>query len=602
MIRRDPKATDLPYLTRLNWPTRDRFIIERTMIQHGGKLHGLGEGLAYHYKAAITALWPHFDWHRWSHLLIESFAENDEVPVQGPASSGKTYCASAFGLCTFWVWPTGTSIVMSSTTKDGLQIRIWGAIKELYNKARARRDWLPGRLIESKFMLTSATTGEDDDQAQDFRDGLIGVACKVGGTFVGLSNYVGLKNDRVMLIADEASLMGRGFLDSVANLRKNPSFKFFCMGNPKETTDALGAAAEPAAELGGWSSYDSSPRTQTWKTRAKRGLAVQLCGYDSPNYDYPRGLNPYKGLITPEQIENDLAYYGESSLQFSMMNLGVMPRDASTRRVITMLICEQRQAFDPPVWGDGKVTKLASLDPAYKGIGGDRCVLTLLQMGRDRAGKWILAFDGPQILVPLDAGSRATSEEQIVYFVRDYCVARGIPPENFALDATMAGTLVSAFAQVWSPAVAAITFGGKPPERLIRSGDPKKENEAYGKMVSALWFASYYLVDAGQLRGAPREAVEEASMREWKVNSNQSARRQDPVIDVEPKDDMKKRMGRSPDLWDSFVAGLELARRLGFVIGGGPGLPLTQLKLPDWALRKRKAMRQAMEQHALTYT
>jgi hypothetical protein len=165
----------------------------------------------------------------------------------------------------------------------------------------------------------------------------------------------------------------------------------------------------------------------------------------------------------------------------------------------------------------------------------------------------------------------------------------------------MAGTLVSTMCQIWSPAIVVVTFGGQPPDRLIRAGDPKKENEAYGKMVSALWFASYYLIDAGQLRGVSREAVEEASMREWKVNSNQSSRRQDPVIDVEPKEDMKKRMGRSPDLWDSFVAGLELARRRGLVIGGGPRITGTSLKPPEWATRKRKAIQALNRNHSLTY-
>lgn len=596
----DPKARDLPYLSRLQWKTGDRFEIERVMIKQGGKVHGIGEGLAYHYKAAIAALWPHFQWHKWSHLLIEKFAESSEIAVQGPASSGKTYCAAAFGLCFFWVWPVGTSIVMSSTTKEGLQLRIWGAIKELYNRGRATRPHLPGRLIESRYMLTSATTGDDDDQAQDFRDGLIGVACKVGGTFVGLSNYVGLKNERVMLIADEASLMGRGFLDSVSNLRKNAVFKFICMGNPKDTTDALGIAAEPSADIGGWSGYDPSPKTQTWKTRARGGVGIQLCGYDSPNYDYPRGLNPFRGLIKPEDIENDLAYYGEASLQFSMMNLGVMPRDASTRRVITMLLCEQRMAFDAPVWS-GETTRIVSLDPAYKGIGGDRCVMTPLRFGKDPLGKPILAFDGPQVMVPLDGGSRDTSEDQIVRFCMEWCVSRGIPPENFGLDATEAGTLVSAFCQVWSPAIVAITFGGSPSERLIRAGDTKKENEAYGKMVSALWFASYYVVEGGQLRGAPREAVEEASMREWKVNVNQSSRRKDPVIDVEPKKDMKKRMGRSPDLWDSFVAGLELARRRGFEIASGAGVPIVSRKAPDWALRDAKRLKAVAHRQTLVY-
>lgn len=606
MRRLDPKATDLPYLTKIGWKTKDRFAIERKMIQEGGKFHGFGEGLAYHYKAAIATLWPTFDWHRWSHLLIENFAENDETPVLGPASSGKTYCASAFALTTFWIWSEGTSVVMSSTTKEGLQLRIWGAIKELYNKARRRRSYLPGRLIESRFMLTAAEkyTGENDDEAlaQDFRDGIIGVACKVGGEFVGLSNYVGLKNDRVILIADEASLMGRGFLDSIANLRKNPVFKFILMGNPKDPLDALGVAAEPAISLGGWSGYDPEPRTRVWKTRAAKSKAVQLCGYDSPNYDFPRGRNPFKGLITPEQIENDLSYYGENSLQFSMMNLGVMPREGSSRRVITTLLAEQREAHDPPVWGNGNLLDLLALDPAYKGVGGDRCVLTHFRMGKSIAGLDLLAFAAPQIIVPITATSRDAAEEQIVFFIKEYAETRGIKPENTALDATEAGTLVSKFGQLWSPQVVAITFGGKPPEgRLIRSGDTKTEDMAYGKMVSALWFASYYMMDAGQLRNLSRECVEEAAMREWKLNNIATARRKDPVIDVEPKKDMKKRMGRSPDLWDSVCVGIELARRRGFTIGGSPSMEPNRLKPAEWMTRLLGKLKSVQQRQTLVY-
>lgn len=597
----DPKATDLPYLKRLQWPTQDRFLIERTMIRNGGKLHGLGEGLAYHTKAAIAALWPHFYWHRWSHLQIETMAEWDEVPIQGPASSGKTYVAAAYGLLQYFVWPKGTTVVMSSTTREGLQLRIWGSIKELYNVAKERRSYLPGRLIESRYMLTSAAEPRSSDEAADFRDGIIGVACMQGNTFRGLSNYVGLKNDRIILMADEASLMGPGFLDSLANLRKNPSFKFICMGNPKDPGDALGKAAEPAAHLGGWGGHSSEAKTQTWPTRARRGMAIQLCGYDSPNYDYPRGLNPFKGIITPEQIEDDLAYYGESSLQFSMMNLGVMPKDASTRRVITRLLAEQRQAFESATFS-GPMTEILSLDPAYKGIGGDRCVLTHLRFGMGLSGRPILAFAAPQIMVPIDAGSRATAEEQIAHFVREYAVSRNISPENFGLDATMAGTLVAQIGLTWSPSIIAITCGGAPPDRKIREGDPKLESEAYGKFVSALWFASYYAMDAGQLRNVPQDAVEEGSMREWKVNNNQSARRKDPVIDVEPKEDMKKRMGRSPDLWDSFVVGVEVARRRGFTIVGGANAIVNKGVLPGWLQLLARKSNSFRRQHELDYS
>ena len=579
------------------WRTKDRFLIEAEMVRRGGYIMSggvkYGCGKYHHFKAAMTALWPHFDWHIWSDLLIKTFSENQEVGIMGPGSSGKTYTSAAFGLCTFYIYPTGTSIIMSSTTREGLQLRIWGSIKELHNKAKARREWLPGRVIESRFILTSS---DQDAEAQDFRDGIIGVACKVGGTFVGLSNYVGLKNDRVMLIADEASLMSRGFLDSVANLRKNPEFKLIAMGNPKDRNDALGVVCEPHSTMGGWEGIEYLEQTRTWKTRAPGGVAVQLCGYDTPNAKFPKGTNPYRGIITPEQIQADLDYYGRDSLQFSMMNLGLLPRDGGTRRVVTMSLCEQNQAFDEIAWqGADKITRIIGIDAAYSGIGGDRCVMTDLQYGPDATGRIVLAFAEAPIVIPVTAVKAQQAEEQIAEYVLLYCKQRNIPPEQVGFDSTGRGTLMSAFARLWSPQVVPIEFGGRPTDRPVRKGDPKTEREAYGKMVTALWYSSRLLIESKQLRKLPREVAEEGSMREWGISRT-------GLIDVEPKNKTKERMGRSPDLWDSFVVALEMARRTGFEIAGGQGVGIVKRQTPKWLTRLSDKRRTMETEHSLTYS
>jgi len=149
-----------PDYLSIPWRTKDRFLIEAEMVRRGGYIMSggvkYGCGKYHHFRQAMTALWPHFDWHDWSELLIRTFVENQEVGIMGPGSSGKTYDSAAFGLCTFYIYPTGTSIIMSSTTREGLQLRIWGSIKELHNKAKAKREWLPGRVIESRFILTSS--------------------------------------------------------------------------------------------------------------------------------------------------------------------------------------------------------------------------------------------------------------------------------------------------------------------------------------------------------------------------------------------------------------------------------------------------------------
>lgn len=579
----------------MRWNVSDKFEIERTMIKSGGFLidkQGVshGHGLAHHYKEAIKAVWPGFQWHKWSELLIKSFAENSEIGVMGPASSGKTYCEAAWGLVNFYIWPRNTSVLCSTTTVAGLELRILGAVKELHNKAKERRPHLPGKMIESKHMLAHS---DAEAEAKDFRDGVIGIACRVGSTFVGLSNYVGLKNDRIILLADEASLMGRGFLDSLANLRKNPSFQLIASGNPKDRIDALGIICEPSAEIGGWEGLPYEEKTRTWKTRANRGLAIQLCGTDSPNYDYPKGLNPFRGIITPEMIDADLAYYGKDSLQFSMMNLGVLPRDGGTRRVVTVSLCEQHRAFDEAIWAQSDtLVRVLGLDPAYSGVGGDRCVLTDLTFGRDINGDLLIAFTEPQTIVPVLANRGKQAEEQIAEFVRLYAEQRRIRPDQLGFDSTGRGTLMSAFARLWSPSVIPIEFGGRPTDRPVSPNDPRPENEVYGKMVTALWYSTRLLIEGNQLRKLDRSVAEEGSGREWGINK-------DGKIDVEPKDKTKERMGRSPDLWDSFAVAVEVARKHGFSIASGGKVGIKVKKTPDWVTKQAQKYQKLIASHSL---
>lgn len=571
---------DSKYLTHLNWETKDRFKIESKMIRSGGYItvDGVryGNGVAYHYKEAIRALWPSFFWHHWSDKLITSFAEETSVGVMGPASSGKTYCSAAFALCTYWVWRTGTSIIMSTTTREGLQLRVWGATKKLFNQAKKTRPWLWGRIIEAKYILTAPDPDDQiQDAAEDFRDGIIGVACKVGGEFVGISNYVGLKNKRVILVADEASLMERGFFDSISNLRKNPVFKAIIMGNPKDRGDCLGLACEPRLEDGGWEGLNQTEDTMSWRTRMG-GVSWQLCGTDSPNFHLEPGQPVYEGIITPQQIAEDLAYYGRDSMQFTMMNLGIMPKDGGSRRIITSTLCRTGLAYEEPVWeGDG-IKHILALDAAYSGVGGDRCALIHFHLGKVVTGETVL-FPFFKTIVPVKTGkNEETPEVQIACWVRDYATPYGIQPDHFGFDSTGRGSLANAFSRHWSPLVNAVEFGGLPSEtRKVRTDSEQTEREAYGKKVTALWWASRLLIESKQMRGLTDELVADGSSREWGVTKSGK-------VDVEPKHKTKERMGRSPDFWDALTVGIEVARMHGLSILAGSGTGVRVKRKIDW--------------------
>jgi hypothetical protein len=530
--------------------------------------------------------------------MLKCACENDEIGINGPAASGKTTFSACFGLATYWAKPKGTSVMMSTTTRDALQLRIWGAVKKWFNSAKMRHPDLAGYIIESRNMLT--TDPPNGDEGREFKDGILGIACRVGGAFVGLSNYVGLHNDVVVLIADEAHFMGRGFYDSISNLRKNPKFKLIAMGNPKDHTDCLGLISEPAVEDGGWEAFEQKEETFTWRTRASGGIGIQLCGYDSPNYDYPRGVNPYVGIITPEQIEKDLAYYGKDTLQFSMMNLGMYPKEGSSRRVITRILCEKNYAFEEAVF-EGETTYVAGLDAAYSGVGGDRCVLTIMRYGRDIRGKVVIAYACPPIIVPTANkrhdfhGKLLTVEEQIADFVAEKCVEYGVKIQNFGLDSTGRGSLVSALAQRWGTGFVTVEFGGRPPDRpMALEGDKRSEKEAYDKMVTALWFATRATIESQQLRGLPRDVMEEGTMREWAISPTSGK------SDVETKDKTKLRMGRSPDLWDSHAVAIEVARKSGFQITNS-STAITRPRIAPSILRLRDRVRDIEKSKQLSY-
>lgn len=547
------------------WNTGDPVKIEMACIRKGGAWIGpegniIGEGLEHHYRALIKLLWPHWDWHKWSNLLIKEFVANWLTGVLGPASSGKTACGAVFALTDYFTFPNETTWLASSTNMEGLERRVWGEIKMRFKEAKSRYPWLPGHVVDSRRMLVTQQI-DDDNQVRDVRCGIICVACLQGGKFVGLGNYVGVKNKRVRQMADELQFMPAGFVDAIANLSKNPDYKIIGFGNPNEQTDALGKLCEPADDKG-WDGLEDTTKTQTWNTRyvhATRGCGrgIRLDGRDTPNADYPKGLNPYTYLITPEHIASDVAFRGGEDAKVAMFNYGKMPKNSQARRVITRNLCTSNGAFEDVLWDSSTpLINIGCLDAAYSGVGGDRTPFIHLKMGRELNGGWVLAFEGDPIIIPVSERG-AEPCDQIAAFVKMQCEERGIEPFRFFFDGTGRSSLTSSLGRIWSPSVVPIEFGGKATNRPL--GKIEDCSKKYKKMVSELWFASRHLIEGKQLRKLPNSVAEEGYLRAWKIFDG-------GFEDVETKDDMKIRLGRSPDLYDAFVCGIEGARRLGFRI------------------------------------
>lgn len=605
------------------WPiTTNPISMEMKMITHGGlwkRKDGkyAGNGLAYHMKALIKLLWPRIVWHKWLEMFIEQYATKRTIAAIGPASSGKTFSAALCVLTDYYCFPRTTTVIICSTTRERLEDRIWGEIKTLHKEAKKVWRWIPGNIIEGRQRIVTDHKMDAAD-GRDFRNGVLGVPCKRGTDYVGLGDFIGIKNKRVRLVGDELHLLPKVFVEAISNLDKNPDFKCVGLGNPKETTDALGVLAEPSAVLGGWEGgIDQTETSKVWDTRRKDGVCLQFVGTESPNLDGKLGIP----LITQDAIDRDISFYGKDSLQFTMMNLGMMPRGQGSRRVITRQMCEKFGAFDEAHWKNENRVRIGFLDAAYRGVGGDRCVFGHLEFGEQAApveqdlgvvvmesiinqspektrGKLIIALVD-LLIVPIDFrnayGKRTEEvEDQIVAFCQNQCQGRNIPPENFFYDSGMRTSLVSAMTRIWSVNTNPIDCGGVPSDRKVSEGIDMPCNEYYSKKITELWFSVRLTIEANQFRGLTEDVIMEGCAREWKMVGNNR-------IEVETKSEMKAKTGRSPDLFDALAIGVEGARQRGFSIGSLAKMVRKKRGEKDWRDELRQKQRDLIKSKALNY-
>ncbi len=588
--------------------SKNPMAMELEMIRHGGKWtkqdgEEAGNGLFYHYRRFQEIAWPAKIWEKgpfknyWAEKCLEVYLNYVYIGAMGCAGSGKSDSFGGNVLTDWYAHSDCTTVLVSSTDLKSLELRIWGMIKKYHRAAKTDNNWLPGFLIEGKQMLTLNPKEEAGD-GRDFKNGIIAVACKKGSQFVGLGPLIGIHNKRVRLLADECNLMPRAFLDSASNLSKCQDFKLVGLGNPNETTNAHGFLCEPSQELGGWEGgADQEPGTKTWATKFPRGICIQLPGSDSPNMKVGLGEPPpFPFLITRQQMEDDAAIWGKDDWHYTMMNEAKMPRGQGSRRVITRQSCLKHGAFEEPNFRDSRRTSIGFLDAAYRGVGGDRCVFGELQFGAEiepmnedvltttmishnpqmSRGRNIIALID-LVTIPLLSDINAEPpEDQIAKFVMKQCANRNIMAENFFYDAGMRTSLVQAFARLWDVRTNSIDCGGKPSETMVSAEIQKSCRDYYSKLITEMWFSVRMSIEAGQFRGLTEEACTEFSQREWKLISGNR-------IEVESKEDMKVKTGRSPDLADAIAIGLAGARIRGFVITRLSSLaPKSKPNGPDW--------------------
>src|SRR5688572_26954916 len=156
--------------------------IELEMIRRGDDyLKPRGRSLFAHFKSALTLCWPKEDHTRWTDLILKSYCENEITVILGCSDSQKSWTMSKIVLVDYWADPDHTLSLVSTTEGRGAELRIWGAIKDLFNQARSRHEFLAGQPIDYLKTITTDTIDENHREARSLRRGMIVIPCRVGG-------------------------------------------------------------------------------------------------------------------------------------------------------------------------------------------------------------------------------------------------------------------------------------------------------------------------------------------------------------------------------------------------------------------------------------
>jgi hypothetical protein len=558
----------------LTWPDdTDLLDIEFYCIRNGGKFQfkgkEVGEGLFYHYKESQKLLWPTEYHNYWTDLILKEVLDNTITCVMAAKDCGKTRTLSKFCLTDYFIFPNETLVLVSSTTLQALETRVWGDLKMLFALAKRKYSWLPGNMLDSKRAIATDDLEDKSVISRDLRKGILCIPCKSEeGEFMSISTYVGMKQKRRRHLGDEFQFMGPGMLNSIGNMNSG-DFKGMYSGNPIGQNDPFDKITEPEQ---GWDALGRPNKTTTWTNRKfKNSRTICLYGPDSPAIQEPNGAKKYPGLLTQDSIERVIAGFGKDSPQYYSQCLGIRIPGLNAKRVITIEFCRQFKYDEKPIWDGTTRTKIFGLDAAYGGIDADRCIGGHGEFGKTVKGIVCLWLFEPKVVpINLSLMPSIIPEDQIAIWTKQYNESNGIPAENTFYDSTGRGSLGPSMAKHYSVEINPIEFGGPPSDRPVTEDtyvyDPEQRkrrlklcNEHYSKFVTELWWTVRYGIQSEQIKGITEEAIDEAAMREWSMVAGNK-------IEIESKRDMKSRTGFSPDIFDWVAIIVEGARRRGFKI------------------------------------
>lgn len=484
-----------------------------------------------------------FVWHPWAEEMLHECCTNQFVGFAGCGSSGKSDFMAVWILLNWLAAPFHTLGLLTSTSIRDSKKRVWGAVQRYWP---AIKPVSPAKLTDTPTpAIYVLRDGVRMEQA-----GIYLIPAEAKKTSEVTGKMRGMKAPRVFLAADELSELSHSLLDTaISNLSNNAVLHICAAANPVSYYDPFGKFVEPKD---GWTSI--SVNDDRWETKLG-GVCLHFDAMRNPNYVARENLWPIQKW---EKIEDAVERLGEDSPMFWRDFRGFWPPQGISKAIYSESEIIKFKGDQQAVW-QGATTRIAGIDPSFVS-GGDRCVLYIGSYGLNRDGNEQVSFDTFHYIED-DASSSDPRTFQVAQKIAAILERERVRMEYVGVDVTGGGVpFCDALSRVLgSNEFLRVHFGGAPTERSLSAYDSTLAKDKYINRVTELWFGAKEYLQNGQLRGIGPDLAQEMTARNFETRKSGGMK-----LCVEPKADMKARMGRSPDVADAAFVLLEVVReRLG---------------------------------------
>jgi hypothetical protein len=502
-----------------------------------------------------------FEWHLWTNRLIAALCSHRWCGFMGCSDSAKTYNFTGFA-CVWWLCdPAESSVILCSTSIKMFRKRSWSKVYKFWEKVSKAVGAEYGNMVDSQ-TVWKFKKGDDEH-------GIYGIAVEDGPVDKIATRIQGVHTRRQLVGIDEAEAVPAAIWKACANLYRFPSangeFILGAKGNPRSRLSQFGRFCEP--EKG----YDSvGLDTEEWHgTPQLDGDKAFITRFDflkSPNIIARKKVSRY--LPTAEAVQKRLdklkASGGENDPDHWAFDRGFPAPEGLLKTVFSETLLIAHHAYDRHEFSGTNFQIIGVFDPAYSG---DRPTVRFAAMGELLTGQIGIELM-PPIVIYTDASKK---DEPVSYQMVRKCEALCQKVEyrsniytcsmaDFAFDSAGIGAGFADIAdQQWAEHgnVIRIQFGGACSAEPISHEDGRLAKDVYRNKRSEMHWRTAAALASGQWKGLDRDTAAELCALQIKPGL---------PLTLEEKPEYKKRTAVSPDLADTAVMIVEVARLKGFKI------------------------------------